>query len=122
MKKDNTHFSDEDLKEFVLFQIHRNVINLYKRFIIITEDLHKDHKIYIDKLKKESGSDLAEKIDYFDDEKYTYIRKKILDAGNALNRDIEKYFELLDLRLNSESLEKNKKFRVPDNIRQISRR
>ena len=90
MSKEDLH-----LKEFVLFQLRRNVINLYKRYIILTEDLHKDHSIFLNKLSEEGVSEnLLKKLDYFGDEKYTYIRKKILDIGNEVNRDLEKYFEI----------------------------
>ena len=58
---------------------------------------------------KEAGvsEELLNKLDYFDAEKYTYIRKKILDIGNEGNRDLEKYFQALDMNLNESFLEKN---------------
>ena len=91
--------------------------------MVLAEDLQHDHHSFLRKLKEAGVSEeLLNKLDYFDAEKYTYIRKKILDAGNELNRDIEKYFELLELRLNSENIEKTKKFKTPDNINQIVKR
>ncbi len=44
---------DVNLKEFVLFQLQRNIINLYKRYITLTEDLHHEHTTFLNKLEKE---------------------------------------------------------------------
>ena len=109
---------DIHLKEFVLFQLQRNIINLYKRYIILTEDLHHEHSIFLKKLKDEGVSeDLIKKLDYFNDEKYTYMRKRILDVGNEVNRDLHKYFELIDLDLNKEKLDETQKFRLSNLIK-----
>ena len=54
---------DIKMKEFVLFQNRRKVINLYKNFLILLEDL------------KEDGYNITE-------DKYQRLRKKVLDSGN----------------------------------------
>lgn len=107
-------FGDIDLKEYVLFHIQRNITNLYKRYIVITEDLRGEHKTMLAKVAKENTSEFVENIDYFDDRKYTYIRKKILDAGNEVCRDLERHFELLELELDSEEIGNLKKFKLSE--------
>ena len=41
-------------------------------------------------------------MDYFDVDKYNYIRKKILDGGNEIVREFEKAFSLLDVDIKEE--------------------
>ena len=69
------------LEEFVKFQINRKVINLYKTFFIILEDLQEQGF-----LKMSSAS-------------YNRVRKKILDGGNDCIREIEDYLEKLDVSI-----------------------
>ncbi len=103
------------LNEFVLFQLQRNIVNLYKKYIILTEDLRRDHSVFLRKLKEAGVSEeLLNKLDYFDDEKYTYIRKKVLDSGNELNRELEKYFGLIELKLNGDKLDEVQKTRLSE--------
>ena len=109
---------NKNLNEFVLFQIQRNIVNIYKRYIVSTEDLRKDHLIFLKKLKEAGVSEeLLNKLDYFDDEKYNYVRKKILDSGNEATRDLDKYFGLIDVSLNEEALENEKSLRLGELMR-----
>ena len=107
-------FGDINLKEYVLFHLQRNIINLYKRYIIITEDLRKDHKTMLSKAEKETSKEFVENIDYFNDDKYTHIRKRILDSGNEMCRDLERHFELLDLELDSDKIDNLRKFKLSE--------
>lgn len=112
---------DVHLSEFVLFQLQRNIVNLYKSYIILTEDLHHDHKVFIKKLENSGVSkELIKKLDYFDGDKYTYIRKRILDIGNEVNRDLEKYFDLLEIELNKSKLNDIQKTRL-DNLIKLTK-
>ena len=72
---------DAKLEEFVKFQINRKVINLYKTFFIILEDLQEQGF-----LKMSSAS-------------YSRVRKKVLDGGNDCIREIEDYLEKLDVSI-----------------------
>ena len=109
---------DLHLNRFVLFQLKRNIVNLYKRYIISTEDLKKDHLIFLNKLEKSGVSrDLLNKLDYFTDDKYTYMRKKILDSGNEANRDLDKYFELIKIELNEEALDESNKLKLGELVK-----
>lgn len=94
------HMSDgERFKEYLIFQIHRNIVNLYKSHLLIVEDLRKDHNIMLRKLQENLPKEYVENINYFDDEKYDYIRKKTLDIGNNAIRDFENNIENLEVSL-----------------------
>ena len=80
-----------ELEEFVKFQINRKVINLYKNFFVILEDLQENGF-----LKVSSGS-------------YNRIRKKILDGGNDCIREIEEYLEKIKEK---EKIQKNELLRI----------
>jgi hypothetical protein len=88
-----------NLKEYLMFQIHRNVVNLYKRYLNIIEDVQEDHTNMLNKLNKEIDLEKLKNVDYFDDNKYNYLRKKILDLGNETIREIEKNFDFLNIEI-----------------------
>jgi hypothetical protein len=69
---------DIKLKEYVLFKNRRQVVNLYKNFLILLEDL------------KEDGYNI-------NDEKYQRLRKKILDSGNDSIRNFEEDLNNINL-------------------------
>lgn len=43
--------------------------------------------------------EFLDNVDYFDKEKYNYIRKKILDGGNEVYRELESSLNLLDFSI-----------------------
>jgi len=81
--------NEDKLREFVYFQIQRNVIALYKRYINLVEDLQEDHINMLNKLNSKVDLETLKNVDYFDDNKYNYLRKKVLDLGNETIREIE---------------------------------
>lgn len=90
---------DLKLKEYVKFQIDRGIISLYKKYFEMIEDLHKDHLVLLEKVKERTSEDFAKNIDYFDANKYNYIRKKILDAGNDTIRTIDVNLKSINVTL-----------------------
>ena len=68
--------SEDQFKEYLLFQIHRNIVNLYKNHLSMIEDLKLEHKEMLSKLEKQVPQEILENIDYFSEERYNYIRKK----------------------------------------------
>jgi hypothetical protein len=84
------------LKDLLAFQINRNIINLYKRYLNLLEDLQEEHVNMLNKLNKKVDLETLKNVDYFDENKYNYIRKRILDLGNETYREIEKTLEFLD--------------------------
>lgn len=89
----------QKIKEYIVFQINRNIINLYKRYLNILEDIQEEHSSMLNKLNKDLNIEKLKNVDYFDDNKYNYFRKKVLDLGNEALRDIEKNFDFLDLKI-----------------------
>ena len=69
---------DIKLKDYILFKNRRQVLNLYKNFLILLEDL------------KEDGYNI-------NDEKYQRLRKKILDSGNDSIRNFEEDLNNINL-------------------------
>lgn len=69
---------DIKLKEYILFHNKRKVINLYKNFLIILEDLREDEY-------------------NISDEKYQRLRKKVLDSGNDAIRQFEEELNNINL-------------------------
>ncbi len=75
----------------------KHIKGLFKSFLVLIEDLHKEHEINFSKLRKSLPEDqsLIVQADYFDEEKLKYLRKKILDMGNEVIRnndsDIENF-------------------------------
>jgi len=67
-------------KEFLKFQLRRKVTSLYKDFLFILEDL--DSNTY-----------------NLDEESYQRYRKRILDRGNDLIREIEEDLDKFDITL-----------------------
>jgi len=95
-----------DLKDIISFQTHRSIVNLYKKYFEITEDLLTEHKAFLSKIEtraKDSGIDSLnpslKELDYFTEEKYNQIRKKILDAGNDAVRELDKTLEFVNIAL-----------------------
>ena len=95
-------FHSDQLKELLTFQINRGIVNLYKKYFLIIQDLKQEHEILLEKVAQETSPDFPQKIDYFTEDKYNYIRKKILDAGNDSIRELEKTLEVIDVRFKEE--------------------
>jgi len=90
---------EEKLKEYLKFQIDRGIISLYKKYFEMVEDLYRDHLTLIEKVKNNTSEDFAKNIDYFDANKYNYIRKKILDSGNDAIRNIDSSLKSIKISL-----------------------
>lgn len=88
---------DPNIKEYLMFQIHRNIVNLYKRYLNLIEDIQEEHTNMLNKLNKDINLERLKNVDYFDDNKYNYLRKRILDLGNETIREIEKNFDFLNI-------------------------
>ena len=63
------------------------------------EDLQKEHQVMLKKVEKQTSKDFCENIDTFDNDKYNYIRKKTLDLGNNITRELEQNLDKLDIRI-----------------------
>lgn len=79
-----------DKEEIAKFQVKRQVVSLYKAFLVMLEDLEEEHIQHFEKLYEafKDKTDLIRQADYFTEEKMSYLRKKVLDAGNDCLRNI----------------------------------
>lgn len=91
--------NSDELKDVVLFQLRRNIIVFYKKYLSILEDVGKDHSIFKDKVSAHIPEELLDNMDYLTPDKYNYIRKKILDGGNEIYRELESMLEKVDFSL-----------------------
>jgi len=102
-----------NMKDVMSFQIHRSIVNLYKRYFEITEDLLDEHKDFISKIESRLtnlGFDVEKvnigEIDYFTDKKFSQIRKKILDIGNDATRELDRTLEFVNIDLKEQENER----------------
>ena len=51
------------------------------------------------KVKDETSSEFVKNVDYFDKDKYNYLRKKTLDLGNDILRELENNLKMFDIRI-----------------------
>ena len=91
--------NSDELKDVVLFQLRRNIIVFYKKYLSILEDIGKDHSIFKDRVSAHIPEELLDNMDYLTPDKYNYIRKKILDGGNEIYRELESMLEKVDFSL-----------------------
>jgi folate-dependent tRNA-U54 methylase TrmFO/GidA len=91
--------TSDKIREYILFQTNRNIVHFYKKYLHIIEDLSKDHDIMLLKVQQETSKEFADNINYLTAEKYHYIRKKVLDGGNEIYRELEKSLDKLSLTL-----------------------
>ena len=91
--------TSEKIKEYIIFQTYRNITHFYKRYLNIMEDISKDHDIMLLKIQQETSKEFAENVNYLTAEKYHFIRKKILDGGNEISRELEKSLDKLQISL-----------------------
>jgi len=89
----------DQIKEIFLWNTKRGFINICKRYLVALEELKVDHSIFLKKLGQELDPELVKKLDYLSEEKYNYIRKQVLDAGNDAFRDVENFTEKLDIQV-----------------------
>ena len=89
------------LKELVEFQVNRNVINLYKSFLIMMEDMHHQHRMTFTKLRMALPEDerLINQADYWDEEQMDYLRKKVLDTGNHTLRELISHLDQFNVTI-----------------------
>lgn len=90
------------IKEYIVFQFQRSIVNFYKDQLNIIEDLRQEHKQFVKKVSTLADRNHIKNMDYFDVDKYNYIRKKVLDGGNEIVREFEKAFGYLDIDIKEE--------------------
>ena len=85
-------------KDFLSEQSDQGIRSLFKEFLRLLEQLKSEHDINFDKLYNslpDEYHDLVNMADYFDEDRFSMYRKKVLDLGNETIRnqmsDIENF-------------------------------
>lgn len=84
------------------FQHERIVKSLFVQFLITLEDLGHRHEMALDKLEKnlpEEYKKYVELADYFTEEEYQLLRKRVLDRGNAAINELNILIDQFDISL-----------------------
>ena len=63
------------------------------------EGVQKEHTAMLKKVEQKTSKEFSKNIDYFDDQKYNYLRKKTLDLGNDILRELENNLEMFEIRI-----------------------
>jgi hypothetical protein len=85
-----------DPNEVLRFQLERAVKNLFKGYLVLLEDLGDSHDAALAKLRAALPEQYRPFVDLADDltpEHGVLLRKKVLDAGNDVLREISKLLE-----------------------------
>lgn len=89
-----------DAQDFLADRSDRALRTLFKGFLIILEDIHREHHINFEKLREAfpEDEDLIDMADYFDDERFSIYRKKVLDLGNEMLREYQSELENFEVK------------------------
>jgi hypothetical protein len=84
---------------------HKEVTLLYKTFLEIVEDLRCDTNSMLAKVAEKVGPQFAKDINFFTDEKYEQLRKRVLDQGNECSRRLLAFLDFFEFIINKEKVE-----------------
>ena len=90
---------DDEIKSLLISQIRRTVTNLFKSQLTQLEDIQQEHKQSLRKVEDLVSEDFIKMIDFLNEEKLGYFRKKTLDRGNETIRDLERLLENFEITL-----------------------
>lgn len=90
---------EEKVKAYILSLLNRQIVSFYKRNLDFLNEIKFEHTSMLEKLLHSIPEEELKKIDYFDDNRYNLYRKKILDMGNDLIREIESSMDKVDVSL-----------------------
>lgn len=80
-------------------EIRKSITRIFKNYLGALEDIQYTHTIAVEKLRKTlSPEDLAI-LDYLNDDHYSLVRKRVLDAGNESMRDLSDLLENFEISL-----------------------
>lgn len=82
------------------FEIRRDIVSLYKRYLNQLEDMKQEHASMFKKLEESLPSEyhsILKSADYLDDNKFNYLRKRVLDFGNEAIRGIDEQLKQFDI-------------------------
>jgi hypothetical protein len=92
--------------DLIAIQTHKEITRLYKTFLELVEDMKNNHNIMLKKVAEKHGPAYAEDINYFTDQYYEQLRKRVLDNGNDCNRQLLAFLEYFDFVINKDKVQK----------------
>tara|TARA_Y100000588_G_C13769842_1_gene717725 strand:+ start:254 stop:616 length:363 start_codon:yes stop_codon:yes gene_type:complete len=90
---------DEEIKELLSYQISRIITKLFKNQLTQLEDIQQEHHSTLKRVEDLVSEDFIKMIDFLNEERHGYYRKKILDSGNETIREIERLLESFEIRI-----------------------
>jgi len=90
---------EDKVKEYILGVLRQQIRTFYKNNLKLLEDVSFEHREMLSKLHTKISPSEINKIDYFTEDRYNLYRKKILDMGNDIIRDLESNFEKVEVDL-----------------------
>jgi hypothetical protein len=91
--------SEEIGNPFAEAETKRIITKLFKYYLSSLEDLRYQHQLALDRLKDDLSPEQVEILNYLDFNRYSLIRKRILDNGNETIRDLHNFLENFDIKL-----------------------
>lgn len=91
-----------DTYKVLNFQHERIVKGLFKSFLMVVEDLEREHNVALGKLHDSLPPEYQPFVnlaDYLDEDKVRMIRKRILDNGNNACRELTAIVEQFNITL-----------------------
>ena len=85
----------------------RLITKLFKQYLSSLEDLRFQHEVALDRLKDTLTPEQVEILNYLDFHRYSMIRKRTLDHGNEIIRDLHNFLENFDVHLKNNTLKQN---------------
>ena len=74
MGKVASSLKEEKLKEFLAFQIHRDIVAVYKQHLVLLQDIVVEHQGMMKKLENHIDKETLDDINYLNKEKCSYHR------------------------------------------------
>jgi hypothetical protein len=85
----------------------RLITKLFKQYLGSLEDLRYQHEVALDRLKETLTPEQVEVLNYLDFHRYSMVRKRTLDNGNEIIRDLHNFLENFDVHLKNNTLKEN---------------
>lgn len=81
--------------------VESKIRSLYKQFLYLLEDMSNSHNASFDGLERALPDHMQEiaQADWFNEEKYNHLRKRVLDMGNETVRSLDSILTVLDAEI-----------------------
>ena len=80
-------------------EIRKSITRIFKNYLGALEDIQYTHTIAVEKLKYKLSPEELAVLDYLNDDHYSLVRKRVLDAGNESMRDLSDLLENFNISL-----------------------